>query len=334
MPKRVFRIREEEPLLDIVSYGRGGTPEGGAGLAPEQVEQVRRTVQRMPEVMVKVLAQGGHDASSVARHLDYISRKGHLALETEEDELLRAGSGRDLVEAWDLAQDEERLGGSLSPTRARRAPRPAHKLLFSMPPGTPPEKVRAAVRNLAREEWALQHRYAFVLHTDEPHPHVHLVLKAVSEQGVRLNISKAALRHWRARFAHHLRLLGVAANATERAVRGEGRKARKDGIYRASLRGDSSYMRAQVEAVASEIQGGRIRVEIGKRNLLETRKAVEAGWRAVAGLLARNGHRGISEEVGRFVERMSPVMTERERLASELISRMNQKRVEEPGQVR
>jgi hypothetical protein len=30
-----------------------------------------------------------------------------------------------------------------------------------------------------------------VLHTDEPHPHVHMVVKAVSEHGVRLNIRRA-----------------------------------------------------------------------------------------------------------------------------------------------
>ena len=36
-----------------------------------------------------------------------------------------------------------------------------------------------------------KHRYAMVLHTDEPHPHVHMVVKAVSEEGVRLNIQKA-----------------------------------------------------------------------------------------------------------------------------------------------
>ena len=107
--------------------------------------------------------------------------------------------------------------------------------MFSMPPGTPPAKVLAAVRNFAREEFALQHRYAFVLHTDEPHPHVHLVLKAVSEQGVRLNIRKATLRHWRSEFARNLRLLGVSANATERAVRGEGRVNKIDGIDRAGL---------------------------------------------------------------------------------------------------
>ncbi len=125
-----------------------------------------------------------------------------------------------------------------------------------MPPGTPPDKVLGAVRNFAREEFWGQHRYAFVLHTDEAHPHVHLVLKAVNEQGVRLNIKKATLRHWRSEFARNLRLLGVEANATERAVRGEGRKAKKDGIYRASLRGDSTYVRAQAEAVAAELLKG------------------------------------------------------------------------------
>jgi hypothetical protein len=71
-----------------------------------------------------------------------------------------------------------------------------------------------------------------VLLTDEPHPHVHMVIKAVSEQGVRLNIRKATLREWRSRFAHHLREEGVAANATDRFVRGEPNVHKLDGIYR------------------------------------------------------------------------------------------------------
>ena len=43
-----------------------------------------------------------------------------------------------------------------------------------------------------------------------------MVIKAVSEQGVRLNIQKATLRDWRREFARHLREQGVAANATDR----------------------------------------------------------------------------------------------------------------------
>ncbi len=206
--------------------------------------------------------------------------------------------------------------------------------MFSMPPGTPPAKVLAAVRNFAREEFWGQHRYAFVLHTDEDHPHVHLVLKAVSEQGVRLNIRKATLRHWRSEFARNLRLLGVAANATERAVRGETQKAKKDGIYRASLRGDSTYVRAQAEAVASELLKGGIRLEQGKQTLAKTRKAVEDGWRSVADLIAKEGYRDLAESVGRFVEGMLPVATEREMVASALLSEARRREVSQRGHVR
>ena len=73
-------------------------------------------------------------------------------------------------------------------------------------------------------------RYAIALHTDEPHPHVHLVLKATAEGRLyRLNIRKPMLREWRQEFARHLCALGVPAKATRRAER---RKTTKlPGIY-------------------------------------------------------------------------------------------------------
>ena len=238
MPK-TFRLPKEEPLLNIASYARGG-PRAANRLTPEQVEQIRRTVHRAPEAVVKVLPRSSNDLKAVGKHLDYIGRQGHLALESDDGQQLHGRIGKELLEDWDLDIDDVRRQGSLAAANGRKPPKLVHKLMFSMPPGTPPQKVLSAVRNLAREEFYGQHRYALVLHTDEPHPHVHLVLKAVSEQGERLNIKKATLRHWRSQFARHLRGLGVAANATERAVRGETRSAKKDGIYRASLRGDSS----------------------------------------------------------------------------------------------
>jgi hypothetical protein len=36
--------------------------------------------------------------------------------------------------------------------------------MFSMPAGTPLQKVLEAVKNFAREEFALKHRYAMVMH--------------------------------------------------------------------------------------------------------------------------------------------------------------------------
>src|SRR5580704_11318730 len=278
MSKRTFRIREGEPLLDIASYGRGGHRDTGGRLTSGQLEQIQRTVRRTPEAVVKVLPRASNDLKAVGKHLDYIGRKGELDLETEDGERMGARAREDLLDDWDLDIDDVRRQATLAVTKGRKPPKLVHKLMFSMPPGTPPHKVLGAVQNFAREEFWGQHRYALTLHTDEPHPHVHLVLKAVSEQGVRLNIKKATLRHWRSEFARNLRLLGVEANATERAVRGETRKAKKDGIYRASLRGDSTYVRAQAEAVAAELLKGDLRAEPGKSRLIDTREKIERGW--------------------------------------------------------
>jgi hypothetical protein len=321
MPKRIFRIREGEPLLDIVSYGRGGPRETGGRLTPAQIDHILRTVRRAPEAVVKVLPRSSNDFKAVGKHMDYIGRQGKLDLETDDGERLGGRIGMALLDDWDLDIDDARRQATLAATRGRRPPKLVHKLMFSMPPGTPPDNVLGAVRNFAREEFWGEHRYALVLHTDEAHPHVHLVLKAVSEQGVRLNIKKATLRHWRSEFARNLRLLGVEANATERAVRGESRKPMKDGIYRAGLRGDSTYVRAQSEAVAADLLKANSHVQAGKRKLLETRQIVETGWRILVGNLAKDGREDVAREVQLFVDRMPPPQTEKELIAARLLER-------------
>jgi Relaxase/Mobilisation nuclease domain len=326
MPKRIFRIRAGEPLLDIVSHGRGGPRETNGRLTPAQLEQIQRTVRRTPEVVVKVLPRASNDLKAVGKHLDYIGRKGELELEADDGERLSGRIGKALLDDWDLDIDDVRRQATLAATKGRQPPKLVHKLMFSMPPGTPPDKVLGAVRNFAREEFWGQHRYAFVLHTDEPHPHVHLVLKAVDEQGVRLNIKKATLRHWRSEFARNLRMLGVEANATERAVRGEPRKAKLDGIYRASLRGDSTHIRAQAEAAAAGHLKRNIPAEPGKRKLVKTREAVQGGWRTVAESLANDGHEHLARDVHGFVDQMSAPQTERELVAREWLERMRDSR--------
>jgi hypothetical protein len=316
---KTFSLPRGEPLLNIASYARGGS-RAGDRLTPAQVERIRRTVHRAPEVVVKVLPRGTSDIKAVGKHLDYIVREGDLALESDDGNQLHGRVGQALIEDWDLDIDELRPQANLTSNPARRPPKLVHKLMFSMPPGTPPQKVLSAVRNFAREEFYAQHRYAMVLHTDEPHPHVHLVLKAISEEGVRLNIKKATLRHWRSQFAHHLRELGVQANATERAVRGDSRKAMKDGIYRASQRGDSSYMRAQAELVARDLPArGSIQPERGKQTLLNTRTAIQSGWGAVAYKLAHQGEQGLAADVVRFVGKMGRPLEDREWLARGLM---------------
>lgn len=318
MPKRTLNVRAGEPLLDIASYARRG-PGRRDRLSHAEVEQIERTVRRVPEVMVKVLSRGGQDLKAVQRHLDYIGRKGEAEIETDEGERLKGrGVEKELLEDWDLDLDSHRRRADLDAASGRAPPKLVHKLMFSMPAGTPPDKVLAAVRAFAREEFALKHRYAMVLHTDEPHPHVHMVVKAVSEQGVRLNIRKATLRHWRSEFARKLRLLGVPANATERAVRGESRGTMKGGIYRASLRSDSRYVERRTQAVASALIAGTPLADSGKATLIRTRQWVERGWRATINLLLADGERAVAMRAKHFVAEMPVARTDAEWIAAAL----------------
>ncbi len=133
------------------------------------------------------------------------------------------------------------------------------------------------------------------------------MLKAVSEQGQRLHIRKATLREWRSEFARHLRALGVAANATARCVRGETSIRKPDGIYRASLRGESTYMRERAESVARELAQGKMRIEPGKRSLVSTRNEVRAAWQSVGDMLFRDQQPELAAHVKRYAGQMAPV---------------------------
>ena len=309
-----------QPLLDIASYARRG-PGRRDRLTPTELALIGRTVRRTPEVMVKVLTKDSNNLRSVARHLNYIGRYGELGLETDDgDQVQGRDAGKALVADWDLDLDADRRATELAPAR-ERAPKLVHKIMLSMPAGTPPKGVLAAARNFAREEFAPKHRYALVLHTDEPHPHAHLVVKAVSEQGVRLNISKAKLREWRREFARHLRKQGIAANATERSSRGQIQTPKKDGIYRASLRGESTHMRPRTKTVARELVAGRLQVESGRAAMLRTRNAIRHGWEAVAEILIRQRQLDLAQEVRRFTDDMAPPITEKEAIAAELLGR-------------
>ena len=79
--------------------------------------------------------------------------------------------------------------------------------------------------------------------------------------------------------------------------------------------------------VAAELLKGNVRTDPGKHKLVETRKAVEGGWRSVANLLAKDGHNDLAGDVQRFVDRMPPPKTEHELIAHELRQRIRDPRV-------
>src|SRR6516164_2049689 len=94
--------------LDIRSYARRG-PARRDRLSSAHIEFIARTVRGTPEVMIKMLNQGGRDLGSVARHLKYLDRDGELAIETDEGDPFK---GKDaaaaLIDDWDLALDAKR----------------------------------------------------------------------------------------------------------------------------------------------------------------------------------------------------------------------------------
>lgn len=316
MPHRIIRVGRGSPLFDVSSFARHG-PTGRVRLSPSQVEQIARTVARAPEVIIKV-SRGATTTAGAVAHFRYIDRNGKLEIETDEAERLKGDVEKRIVADWDL---ETTRAHGRGPYRGKPGPKPAklvHKVILSMPKGTPPEKVLLASGDFAREEFALKHRYALVLHTDQNHPHVHLVVKAVSEKGKRLNIRKGTLRKWRGLFAQHLRARGVAANATERAVRGQTRSGFKDGIHRASLRGDSRYLRERATRIAQDLRDGGLKPSPGKTKLLETRRDVIAGWGAAADALLASGQPALAEKIWRFIGAMHRPLTTDERVAAKL----------------
>jgi hypothetical protein len=165
------------------------------------------------------------------------------------------------------------------------------------------------------------------LHTHQPHPHVHLVVKAEREDGRgRLHIDKAMLREWREDFARMMRDQGIAANATPRAVRGQTKRGVRDAAYRAKGRRSSFAMREQIESIASELSKTRTVRDPAHAKLEETRKAVVAGWMRVADTLDAQGEIVLGGDVRYYAMHLPPVLTDRERIAAEFIRYVNAKR--------
>jgi hypothetical protein len=299
--------------FEIVSRGRRAPPHPRR-FTHAEVSLIAHTVRRAPEVMVKVTG-GGVKAGAVSAHLTYISRRGELEVENDDGRRLKDRTELNaLLEDWRL----DLTSGQYRPKnqgRVTRSSKLVHNIVLSMPSRTPPDKVLSAAKKFARERFALQHRYALVLHDDQANPHVHLVVKAESESGKRLHIDKAMLRDWREQFAALMREQGIAANATPRAVRGKNPRKVLKGLFGARQYGESTADQARIEGVVHEIYATGGLKDPVRRRLLETRKALEAGWEKVAATLEDQGERTLAAEVRGFARQLPVVGTDRQKIA-------------------
>ena len=316
-PERSLGCRARAAPSSTSSARRGLGPPGSVRFTAAQVEQISRTVRRVPEVMVKV-SGGATRVGAVSAHLSYISRKGQLEIETDDGD--RIGKRRAARITQKLASGT--FSRPVPPGERRRIPPPRiearsqYRALNAKP--TPPEKVLKAAKTFAREKFGLQHRYAMALHTDQDHPHVHLVVKAEGQDGRRLHIDKAMLREWREHFAQLMRDQGVAANATPRVMRGRTKAFTKDRVYRTPP-SNSRALRDRVRSVASELnETGTIR-DPARPKLVATRKSIVDGWMGIAARLDAQGEIVLAGDVRYFASNLPKVLTDREKLAVQFL---------------
>jgi hypothetical protein len=215
-----------------------------------------------------------------------------------------------------------------------------------MPQGTPPQAVLAAAQSFARENFALNHRYAMVLHdpaTDPKHkktesgknPHVHLVVKAVGEDGERFYIRKDTLQAWREHFAHDLRGQGVEANATPAAIRGKAKSSSKGAIHQHQERIEkwrtepqeeqnkpipSALLQTNVERVMNELVNGVEPNLSGKEKLMSTRENVLNDWMATENALRDKGLIKEANQVLDFIKNLPSVKTDHDLLKDKMLT--------------
>lgn len=216
-------------------------------------EKIIKAVYKKPEVMVKITG-GGKDSGTIGAHISYISR-GDFTLEDQDGRLIESKA-----EIAELKKHWATSGFGL-PEEGQGYRREAINVLLSMPPGTDRAAVKASARDFASQEFE-GFQYVFAAHTDTEHPHVHLVVKAVSIDGRKLNPRKADLQRWRDTFAEKLGDHGVEANSTQRWIRGKVQKADRSVagyINRDKKRGFNSKTKAaqHSDAVTEAIKGSK-----------------------------------------------------------------------------
>lgn len=283
--------------------------------------RLARVVSRAPEVMVKVTGRT-HDGGHLRDHLDYISRNGDLEMEDRDGALI---AGRAAVK--ELAQDWSAIAAA-DPRRRANTP-VSLSLVLSMPAQVDALTVRDAARAFAREVFADWFDYALALHTDTRHPHVHIAVRTLGDNGERLNPRKADLEAWRQVFAQALRDRGVEAEATPRRARGITRKPertplRKMGERRQAGVGDlPRTQRAAYHEAAKVVFGPQTGRPVWETKLLERQARVRSLYLAQAQLLTRSpdaADRALGAEVAAFVRSMPQPDTRRLALARELRS--------------
>jgi type IV secretory pathway VirD2 relaxase len=282
--------------------------------------------------MVKVTGRT-HDPGHLRAHLDYISRNGDLEVEDRDGAVIIGRPDvRELADDWSAI--------ALADSRRRATTPFSVSVVLSMPANTDPATVRDAARAFAREVFADRFDYVFALHTDAEHPHVHLAVRALGDQGERLNPKKADLETWRQVFAQALRDRSVEAEATPRRARGVTRKPERTPLRKIRERHEAGQgqaakvLRAAYRDAAKAAFKGETAPTPWEAQMLERQAKVRGLYLAQAKLLGRSvdpTDQALGAKVEAFVRAMPRPDSQRLALARQLRAANRDLTREQPG---
>lgn len=213
---------DEQPLLDFKRVRR--VKGQGFNIRIPWTERVL-AARGYRQAIVKVTSYA-RGRRGVAHHLNYISREAKLELETERGEILSTREEQKaLLDRWTTDFDD------------RPRSRDAVNIVFSMPPGSSTEALKAAVRATLAKQFP-EHESVFAIHEEKKHPHAHVVIKMRGREAEKkLRLNKPELYKLREVFAAAAREQGVKLSATPRFARGVGKKAIRQELYFMRKRG-------------------------------------------------------------------------------------------------
>jgi hypothetical protein len=218
-----------------------------------------------------------HGVEGTARYLTQLTRAGtrmiqSMCLTTDgrsSEAITLIGHDANLKEARDWKRD----------LRSKEQRDVTH-IILSAKPGTDKDAFVEAARVMLATEFA-GHQYAFALHEDREHIHVHAVVKMKAETGERLDPKIPDLQRWRETLAHEARERHIPMEALSRFERSNPPGYKLKDIRRVERGVASESVRRRVDAIRSGAPHIPVREEGRKRA-----SAVLQGWRDVEAIAA------------------------------------------------
>lgn len=275
------KVKKVKPTTGLSSFLDDAiNPKNRPSVKAKAVKNIKATLKRIvnktPEVMVKVTG-GGNSMGKIQAHMNYISRNGQLeAIDQDGNKVKGKEDLKETAEEWQMSGkpilDEEQKF------------KQAFNVVLSMPKGTNEQGVYEAAKEFSEEHFK-DHKYLMVQHTyqSDPNkkpsenPHVHIVVKAVSENGVRLNPRKEDLQLWRESFAEKLRARGIEANATKRLHRMQKTRGDKQAVQQIKNRGKKFDKRGLSKADPKRIEKAKNHEKQAMHHYKEISQALAKG---------------------------------------------------------